>query len=70
MIIEIDIETLRKDLINYFGTAMFASSPLAMIELSKVENASDEDLIEIAKNNNIDLNKYIINSKGGTYVRK
>ena len=70
MIIEIDIELLRKDLIDYYGTAMFQSSPLAIIELSKVNNASDEDLIEIAKYNNFNLNNYIINSKGENYVRK
>ena len=30
----IDIERLRKDLIDYFGTAMFGVSPIAMMELS------------------------------------
>lgn len=70
MIVEIDIETLRNDLINYYGTAMFSSSPLAIIELSKIETASDEELIQIAQNNNFDLNKYIIDSKGENYVRK
>ena len=68
MNIEIDIERLRNDLINYYGTAMFNSSPLAIIELSKIENASSEELIQIAQNNNFNLEKYI--SKGGTYVRK
>lgn len=70
MNIEIDIERLRNDLINYYGTAMFSSSPLAIIELSKIETASDEELIQIAQNNNFDLNKYIIDNKGENYVRK
>lgn len=61
--IEINIEKLKQDLIDYFGTAMFNASPLAMIELSKVENANDEELIEIALNNNFDLSKYQTNSK-------
>lgn len=61
--IEINIEKLKQDLIDYFGTAMFNASPLAMIELSKVENATDEELIEIALNNNFDLSKYQTNSK-------
>lgn len=69
MFVEIDIEDLRKDLINYYGTAIFNSSPLAIIELSKVEQATDEELIQIAQNNNFDLNKYI-NNKGERYVRK
>lgn len=70
---EIDIDSLRKDLINYFGTAIFASSPLAIIEISKIETASYEELIQIARNNNIDLNKYqYINEEGkeNVYVRK
>ena len=61
--LELDYNKLRSDLINYFGTAMFNASPLAMIELSKVENATNEELIEIALNNNFDLSKYQTNSK-------
>lgn len=45
---EIDIEKLRKDLIDYYGTAMFNASPLAIIELTKVENASPQELINKA----------------------
>lgn len=73
MIEKIDIETLRKDLIDYYGTAMFTVSPLAMIEVTTVESASDEELIQIARNNNIDLSKYIYieeNRKENIYVRK
>ena len=60
---EIDIESLRKDLINYFGTAMYNASPLAIIDLVKIEKATPEELINIANKNNIDLNNYIYNSK-------
>ena len=59
----IDINKLRDDLINYFGTAMFNASPLAMIELSKVEKANDKQLIEIAIKNNFDLKDYEINER-------
>ena len=55
----IDYERLRKDLINYFGTAMTNSFPFLIFELTKIENASDEELIEIALQNNFDLNNYI-----------
>ena len=55
----INVEKLRNDLIDYYGTAMFNTSPLAIIELSKVEKASNYEIIKIAKNNNFDLNKYI-----------
>ena len=60
---EIDIEKLRKDLIDYFGTAMFNASPLAIIELTKVENASPQELINIALKNNFDLTEYETNNK-------
>ena len=68
MNVEIDMERLRNDLINYYGPAMFNSSPLAIIELAKIENASSEELIQIAQNNNFNLENYI--SKGVKYVRK
>jgi hypothetical protein len=57
----IDIEALRKDLINYFGTAM-QFNPMAIMDLTKVENASPEELVEIAQDNNFDLNDYKINT--------
>lgn len=57
---EIDIERLRRDLIDYFGTAMYNGSPQAIIELSKVENASPNELISIAINNGFDINDYVI----------
>lgn len=56
---EINIEKLREDFINYYGTATFNVSSLAIIELSKVENADENQLIEIAQQNKFDLNKYI-----------
>lgn len=63
MILEIDIDRLRKDLLDYFGTAMFTSSPLAIMNLTTIKNASDEEIIKIALDNNVDLNRYINNSK-------
>lgn len=57
---EIDIERLRRDLIDYLGTAMYNGSPQAQILLSKVENASPNELINIAINNGVDINDYVI----------
>lgn len=54
-----DIEQLRKDLKNYYGTAMFGGSPMAMMEISKVERASEQELIKIAEKNQIDIGRYI-----------
>ena len=44
----INIEKIRNDLIDRYGTAMFNSSPLAIIELSKIEKADDDEIIRIA----------------------
>ena len=55
----IDIESLRKDLIDYFGSAT-SFNPLAMSDLIKVENSSPEELIKIAQDNNFDLEDYEI----------
>ena len=55
----IDIERLRKDLIDHFTALMFMVSGAALIELNEVENANSEELIQIAINNKFNLNKYI-----------
>ena len=55
----IDIEQLKKDLIDYFTGAMFMVSPVALVDLTEVENASDEKLIQIALDNKFDLKKYL-----------
>ena len=55
----IDIEKLREELIDFYGTAMVGPFPQAIIELTKVEKASPEELIKIAKQNNINLDNYI-----------
>lgn len=44
-----DIEELRETIIDYYGSAMTSGFPMAVIELAEVENASDDELIEIAK---------------------
>lgn len=61
----IDYEKLRKDLIDYFGTAM-SFNPMAIMDLSRVESASDDELVEIARKCNFDLNKYY---KNKTYYK-
>ncbi len=54
---EIDYDKLKKDLIDYFGTALF-TNPFAMSDIVKVESASLEELVEIARKNGFDLDKY------------
>lgn len=56
---KIDIEKLRKDLIEHFTAAMFIVSPIALMDLSIVENVSDEEVVKIALDNKFDLTKYL-----------
>lgn len=55
---DIDIEKLRQYLINYYSTAMINSFPTVMIDLSEVENASNEKVLSLALKNNINLNNF------------
>ena len=55
----VDVDKLRKDLIEHFAAAMFIVSPVAMLDLSKVERVSNEEIIKIAIENKFDLNKYL-----------
>lgn len=53
----VDFNRLREDLIDYFGSAM-EMFPMAMMDISKVDSASEYELICIAKQNGSDLRKY------------
>lgn len=56
----IDIDRLRRDMKDYYGTAMVNASPMAMMDLSKVERASDEQIVKMAQEQGVDLKKYVI----------
>ena len=43
---------------DYFGTAVFSGMPNAVIELSKISNASDSQIINLALNIGFDLSEY------------
>lgn len=57
---EIDLNQLRKDMKDYYGTAMMGGFPMVVIDLSKVERLQDDELIELAQKNGLDLRKYSI----------
>ena len=59
----IDYEKLRSDLIDYFGTAMTSGFGVAIIDLSRVERASENELINIALQCGFDLTDYVILSR-------
>lgn len=54
---DIDYEKLREDLVDYFGSAM-GIFPAAIMEVVKIESASNLELIEIARQNGFDLSDY------------
>lgn len=57
---EIDIERLRSDLEDYYGSAMFSGFSMSMMDFDEVESVSDEEIIELAEESGIDLRKYLI----------
>ena len=54
----IDVDKLRDDMEDYYGTAMMNGFPMAMVELSDVETASDRELVDMAVKEGFDLRKY------------
>ena len=56
----IDVEKLRQDLIDYYEGIMFNVSPAAMIELEKVKRATDEEIIAIASSIGFNLDNYTV----------
>ena len=60
MAYEIDINRLRKDLMDDYGSAMFSGFPMAVMDLAKIERMSDSELVELAQKKGVDLRKYII----------
>ena len=55
---DIDISKLRSDLEDYYGSAMFSGFPAAVVELTQVENASPQELVELSRRAGLDLNDY------------
>ena len=55
----LDIDRLRNDLIDYFGTAMTNGLGMAEIDISDIQDASTEELIRIARNCGFNINDYI-----------
>jgi len=56
---QVDVDKLREDLEDYFGTAMFNGNPQAMIELEEVKRAGEQELISLAQRCGFNINNYI-----------
>lgn len=66
---DIDYEKLRSDLMDYFGSAMFSGLPMAIVDLSDVEIASNDKLIQIAQKNGFDLTEYQIEYNDDDFLK-
>ena len=54
----IDIERLRRDLMNLYGKALFAGFDAALEDLIEVDKATEQALIEYANKEGIDIYQY------------
>ena len=53
----VDVDAIRADLIDYFGSAS-GVFPMAIMDVARIENASDEEIIAIARQVGVDFSKY------------
>lgn len=59
MMYDIDIDRLRSDLEDDYGTAMAGGFPMAVMDLVDVEQMTDREVVEFAEKHGVDLRKYI-----------
>ena len=55
-----DIEAIRSDLEDYYGTAMTSASPYAMVDLIDLSNKTDYEILVLAANLGFNLDNYYI----------
>ena len=55
---DIDVNALRRDLEDYYGSAAFSGFPAALVELAQVESASPQELVEFSRRAGMDLRDY------------
>lgn len=60
MPITVDVDRLREDLEDQYGTAMFRNFPMAMMDLEEISSLLDYELCEYAQKNEGDLRKYSV----------
>ena len=53
-----DYKNLQNALTDYFGTAMHAGNPAAMMDLIHVQQSTNEELLRTAQQNGFDLSRY------------
>lgn len=55
----LDVEGLRRDLKDRFGTAIHSGFPMAVVDLSKAERATPQELLEMAQEQGLDIRDYL-----------
>ena len=56
----IDVDKLRSYLMDYYGTAAFSGMPMALVDLSKAQSCSAEELVQIACKEGVDLAQFAV----------
>lgn len=56
----IDIDILRRDLMNYYGKAIFAGFDAALEDLIAVDKASEEELVRRAIKEGMNIEGYYV----------
>lgn len=55
---EVDEEALRERLMDECGTAMFGGFPAALLDVTDIESASSDELLEMAEHLGVDPEEY------------
>jgi hypothetical protein len=55
---DIDLDRLRNDLMDHYGTAT-GFFPMAFMDVSKVQDASAQELVDMAEDAGIDVTRYL-----------
>ena len=63
----INVDKLRKYLLDYCGSAMFSGFPAALIDVIDIERADGIELCRIAERLGIDLRKFEVKQDFGDY---
>ena len=56
----IDINKLKRALMDYYGTAMHSGFPMAVIDLGNIEKMSPEDLVSLAYKLGLNLEDFSV----------
>ena len=55
---DINLEKLKRDLMDYYGTASYSGYQMAMMEVIDIEKASPDELVKLAISAGFDISSY------------